>query len=323
MIAAEGGDFDACRRLVEAFLPAIGSLARSFQGSRVERPELLQEGIAGLLFAARRYDPGLNTPFWAYASFWVRKAMQELVAELTHPVALSDRAVRDLAQIGPRPSRARANARHGTRPRAAEPRDGPHAGTAREPAGDRTHAAEHPGTRRRMAIRIDRGRYDRRSRRRAGLRAGARRTRERARCATLTERLEERERTVIRAHYGLGTTAQTLSEIGAMLGLTAERARQIEVAALGRLRAALTQPAPISERRDLKSARAAYSHFAADTQVAPGPDIDDAITDTALRHNALVYESPDEYLARAVPFLQEGIAAGEGAIVAHTGPGSR
>jgi anti-sigma regulatory factor (Ser/Thr protein kinase) len=42
---------------------------------------------------------------------------------------------------------------------------------------------------------------------------------------------------------------------------------------------------------------------------------------TALRHNALVYESEDEYLARAVPFLQEGLAAGEGAIVAHTGPG--
>jgi anti-sigma regulatory factor (Ser/Thr protein kinase) len=42
---------------------------------------------------------------------------------------------------------------------------------------------------------------------------------------------------------------------------------------------------------------------------------------TALRHNALVYESHDEYLARAVPFLTEGIEAGEGAIVAHTKPG--
>jgi DNA-directed RNA polymerase sigma subunit (sigma70/sigma32) len=61
--------------------------------------ELLQEGVAGLLVAARRYDTTLTTPFWAYASFWVRKAMQELVAELTRPVALSDRAVRELAQI--------------------------------------------------------------------------------------------------------------------------------------------------------------------------------------------------------------------------------
>jgi anti-sigma regulatory factor (Ser/Thr protein kinase) len=42
---------------------------------------------------------------------------------------------------------------------------------------------------------------------------------------------------------------------------------------------------------------------------------------TALRHNALVYESKDEYLAHAVPFLRAGIEAGEGAIVAHAKPG--
>jgi hypothetical protein len=30
-----------------------------------EHGELVQEGVAGLLFAARRCDPGLNTPFWA------------------------------------------------------------------------------------------------------------------------------------------------------------------------------------------------------------------------------------------------------------------
>jgi anti-sigma regulatory factor (Ser/Thr protein kinase) len=42
---------------------------------------------------------------------------------------------------------------------------------------------------------------------------------------------------------------------------------------------------------------------------------------TSLRHSALVYESQDEYLARVVPFLKEGVEAGEGAIVAHTKPG--
>jgi anti-sigma regulatory factor (Ser/Thr protein kinase) len=42
---------------------------------------------------------------------------------------------------------------------------------------------------------------------------------------------------------------------------------------------------------------------------------------TALRHNALVYESQDDYVACAVPFLKEGIEAGEGAVVAHTKPG--
>ena len=42
---------------------------------------------------------------------------------------------------------------------------------------------------------------------------------------------------------------------------------------------------------------------------------------TALRHSALVYDSDDEYVARAVPFLTEGLEASEGAIVAHTKPG--
>jgi anti-sigma regulatory factor (Ser/Thr protein kinase) len=42
---------------------------------------------------------------------------------------------------------------------------------------------------------------------------------------------------------------------------------------------------------------------------------------TELRHNAFVYESQDEYVARSAAFLKEGLEAGEGAIVAHTKPG--
>src|SRR4051812_32986789 len=40
-----------------------------------------------------------------------------------------------------------------------------------------------------------------------------------------------------------------------------------------------------------------------------------------LRHNAFVYSSTDEYVARTVAFLREGLAAGEGAILAHTRAG--
>ncbi len=179
MIAAECGDAAACRRLIEAFLPAIANLARSFQGSRVERRELLQEGVAGLLFAARRYDSELETPFWAYASFWVRKAMQELVAELARPVALSDRAARHLSQHQEGAQRAPAKRRQGTHDRRTERRDRPRAGAGRKPARGRAHAARPRGP-------VERGRRnqpdhrgeDRRSRRRAGIREGARRPRD-------------------------------------------------------------------------------------------------------------------------------------------------
>ena len=43
--------------------------------------------------------------------------------------------------------------------------------------------------------------------------------------------------------------------------------------------------------------------------------------DPVLRHNALVYDGDDEYVSRALPFLREGLEAGQGAVVAHTRPG--
>jgi RNA polymerase primary sigma factor len=250
VIGAGCGDSDASRRLVEAFLPAIVGLAAGFPaGMGVERGELVQEGVAGLLLAARRYDPRQSTPFWAYGSFWVRKSMQELVADLTRPVALSDRAVRALASIraarrghiqarGAEPtdeelSRATGFTRvHLGSLRAVERRprpleeplsaDGETTATVGEKIVDPT--AEHAYERVLDKLEILEVRY-------------------------LANQLAERERTVLRAHYGLDEPAQTLAQIGAGLGLTAERARQIEQAALKRLRAALTSPTPASGLR--------------------------------------------------------------------------
>jgi RNA polymerase sigma factor (sigma-70 family) len=98
--AAAAGDSVACEQLVEAFLPSIAGVARIYRSTPgIDRAELMQEGVVGLLRAARRYDPARGTRFWAYASWWVRQAMQQLVAEMTRPVALSDRPLRGLARI--------------------------------------------------------------------------------------------------------------------------------------------------------------------------------------------------------------------------------
>jgi RNA polymerase sigma factor (sigma-70 family) len=243
VIAVERGDAAACRALVDAFLPAIARVARGFQHSRVERRELLQEGVTGLLLAARRYDPALNTPFWAYASFWVRKGMQELVAELARPVALSDRAARQLARVraardehlrrgGGEPTLDELSAATGLAPAHLEsllvtermPRGLAERWSADDPAGPTVgDTIADPDAEQAYEQVLDdlelRGVLD------------------------LTTRLEERERTVIRSHYGLGQETRTLAQIGAGLGLTAERARQIESAGLTKLRRALTQPA--------------------------------------------------------------------------------
>jgi RNA polymerase sigma factor (sigma-70 family) len=243
VVATEGGDEAACRQLVEAFLPAIAAVARTYRGTGVERQELVQEGVAGLLFATRRYDASLNTPFWAYASFWVRKAMQELVADLARPVVLSDRAARGLAQIrNAREDHLRA---HGSEPTFEElslatgftaeqlgsllaaqrtavgleeplARDSGMSATVGETIVDPAAEREYEQVLDRVEIREVRD---------------------------LAERLDERERAVLGAHYGLDQPARTLTEIGAALGVTAERARQIEAGALANLRAALSAPA--------------------------------------------------------------------------------
>ena len=98
--AAQAGDRRAREELVEAFLPLIASVARVYRGSSaITRVELMQEGVVGLLRALERYDPSLGVPFWGYAAWWVRHAMQQLIAELTRPMVLSDRALRQLSQL--------------------------------------------------------------------------------------------------------------------------------------------------------------------------------------------------------------------------------
>jgi RNA polymerase primary sigma factor len=243
-IAAVRGDPVACRKLVEVRMPAIATLARRFEGGRVERRELLQEGVAGLLFAARRYNPGLGTPFWAYASFWVRKAMQEFVAELEQPIALSDRAARDLSHI--RRARSEAlNSRNG------EP--------TTEQLGAATGLTPSHVESLLAAARVARYLDDRLTASDpSGPTVGETITDPVAEQAyekvldrieisavlDVIDKLAARERAVILDHYGLGHTPRTLSEIGSELGLTAERARQIEAAALSKVRRAMSRSAP-------------------------------------------------------------------------------
>jgi RNA polymerase primary sigma factor len=243
VVATERGDPIACRRLVESFLPLIGGVARRFDvGDSVQRAELMQEGVAGLLFAARRYDPRTGTPFWGYASFWVRKAMQELVAEVTRPTALSDHAVRGLARIrtarrdhlqamGAEPTRNELAAATGftsaqldsllvveRAPRSFEEPlrvDEGVTATFGDMLADPVAEDEYEHVLDEMEIHAVRD---------------------------LASRLDKRERSVLIGHYGLGRRARTLDEIGAELGVTAERVRQIEKEALDKLRAAAAAP---------------------------------------------------------------------------------
>jgi RNA polymerase primary sigma factor len=234
--AAQRGDAEAQARLVEAFTPLIAATAATYRSSpTIDRLELVQEGVVGLLRALARYDPERGVPFWAYASWWVRQAMQQLVAELTRPFVLSDRALRNLARL-------------------REANDAVLAETGREPSADQLArrsgldadqvgallAAERVPRSLDAPVAAEDGVVgtfgdlladplgeDAYEQALAGIEAEELRA--------LLSGLSRREREVLSARYA---DELSLREIGARLGLSAEGVRRVEARALGKLRVA-------------------------------------------------------------------------------------
>ena len=73
------GDEDAIRRMVNSNLALVVSMAREYTGRGVSLLDLIQEGSIGLLIAARKFDPGLNYRFSTYATKWIRRGISRCV----------------------------------------------------------------------------------------------------------------------------------------------------------------------------------------------------------------------------------------------------
>lgn len=64
-----------------------GEVAR-YRTWRLDRADLHQAGLLGLLVAAARFDPGRSVPFPAYARVWVRKEIQRVIARQEFPTVV-------------------------------------------------------------------------------------------------------------------------------------------------------------------------------------------------------------------------------------------
>lgn len=77
----EHGDHDAMQRLVTSHLRLVVKMARQYRGCSRPLEELIAEGNAGILEAARRFDPDLGVRFATYAIYWIRAAIMEYILQ--------------------------------------------------------------------------------------------------------------------------------------------------------------------------------------------------------------------------------------------------
>jgi RNA polymerase primary sigma factor len=230
----EAGSQQARRHLIEANLRLVVSVARRYSSSGLPLLDLVQEGNIGLMRAVEKFDYRRGFKFSTYATWWIRQAISRAVADKARtirlPVHVGERhsqllrITRTLSQeLGREPTDEEVAAAAGLkveqvrslRMAAREPvsldlpigdEDGGRLGDIIEDAS--------PGPERTVTVSVVRSEIE-----------------------SILTALTPRERRVIQLRFGLVDDHQrTLEEVGRRLGVTRERARQIETTALRRLR---------------------------------------------------------------------------------------